>query len=479
MKTAKFDWNYDASAEEAPANIFVGRQTRDPKAPREARAGGARGKRTGSSSMATLLALKPTREDHHDFGADAIDGAGHIPNAPPVLIINSYAGSLVQAAKDGGYRVTGSYEDAAYGLEVQRLNFPELEGLFAGSRAMWPERSLEREVVIAHPPCAAFSAQNRGLNEKNAAAKGIASPRGVDAAKFKCTVEVADYALGRHAMALMVESVPGALDGAREIHDGLAKKHDYKLFRILQNAATFGCPQWRPRFWVVFMRPDVVGEALPLVHRPTFKSVGDLLGDGEPFRDWAEKLEKQKRMLQDAGIDLAKVFAPSSDGRLFAILEKLAGAYEFLRDEKALRALCIGANFDAQNLMVLDPRGVAPTLVHNSWFVTNDARLLARQDYCAVMGFPRDYRWPGDGMQDPINGKMSKSAGIAVRGYLSRGICPPVGTWLLDQVTGAIARRELPARGVVWCEPGDLADFRPPIKTRKGVLEAVAAQEEK
>jgi hypothetical protein len=94
-----------------------------------------------------------------------------------VLIINSYAGSLTLAAQ--GREVLGSYEDEGYGLEVQRANFPGLT--YKSRRSEWPAQDLSGVVVLAHPPCAAFSGQNTSANA-----------RGTDAKKFQCTVKAGE-----------------------------------------------------------------------------------------------------------------------------------------------------------------------------------------------------------------------------------------------------------------------------------------------
>ena len=46
--------------------------------------------------------------------------------------------------------------------------------------------------------------------------------------------------------------------------------------------------------------------------------------------------------------------------------------------------------------------------------------MIAIEDYCAIMGFPRRYKW----------GKYLKR----FRDFLSRGVCPPIASWLLTEV---------------------------------------------
>src|SRR5215472_17685148 len=140
-----------------------------------------------------------------------------------VLIINSYAGSLTIAATQLGLKIRGSYEDAGFGLRTQRLNFPDLRYVEV---LPWPKDDLSKTVVIAHPPCAAFSMQNMSQRQH----------MGVGTDAFEQHEVVMNYALGHGCRALAIESVLGTLAGGRQVHERLAKRYDYQVHRILQNA---------------------------------------------------------------------------------------------------------------------------------------------------------------------------------------------------------------------------------------------------
>src|SRR5439155_6327803 len=140
-----------------------------------------------------------------------------------------------------GLPIRGSYEDAGFGLSLQMVNFPDLE--FRATVDDWPDhQDLRRTIVLAHPPCSAFSRQTP---------KGRT---GIQSDAFACTKRVLSYAMRRGAVAIAIESVQPALEGAKAVHDGYARRHGYHLYRVLQNAISFGVPQWRPRFWAVFVR---------------------------------------------------------------------------------------------------------------------------------------------------------------------------------------------------------------------------------
>jgi site-specific DNA-cytosine methylase len=324
-----------------------------------------------------------------------------------VLIINSYAGSLTIAASRLGLDIIGSYEDSGYGLKTQRLNFPKLN--YIETEAAWPKQDLSDTMVIAHPPCAAFSQLNCNMKHT----------QGVDSDNFACTIKVMKYAMGNHCNALMIESVPRALEGAREVHDLYAKKYGYSIFRVMQNAASFGVPQWRPRFWCIFLpgrdrkmifhlspRCQVVGQAVDAYME-------------KAFNPWIEKeFEKQVKGLRDGGFTKAQLERLFDDGygRLIDVLARYHGVKN--DDKLALVPRYNLRKFHNGQLTLLKENDFAPVLTGNSVYVLN-GRLLSAAAYNVIMGFPPDYKFHTGGHQ---------------RTYLSKGVCPPVAEWVLTEV---------------------------------------------
>lgn len=389
----------------------------------------------------------------------------HRPKAP-VLIVNSYAGSLVIAAHATDHPVVASLEDCGYGLEVQRANFPALT--YYEDRATWPALDLRGQLVIAHPPCAAFSQQNY--------ANG-AHTRGLDAAKFQETRGVLEYALSQRCDALAVESVCGAYAGAAHIHEAAAKLHGYKLYRVLQNAVTFGVPQWRERFWALFVREgQLAGDELLIDHTPRPRTLGEILEDEPSATDpkLDEMLAEQRERLkvdpdhllkpQEVAKLLKAGFGP---GRLISLMKRLRaerGLGKLDRFELTARYWRKG-HFDSACVKVLREDTVVPfTLLGNTWLVTRN-RNLSLVEYKRVMGFPDDYVFPNP---------------RRVREYLSRGVCPPVAAWVLQTLERNLHARQTfyEARGhrglkapTFAVAPGATADLRP----KKALWAAVLA----
>lgn len=354
-----------------------------------------------------------------------------------VLIINSYAGSLTLGATAVGLPIRASYEDAGFGLGVQMTNFPDLE--YRPTYADWPDtQDLQRTVVLAHPPCSAFSNQTpRSGNRKGT---------GSDA--FACTKQVLRYAMGNDAAAIAVESVPAALAGAAQVHESYARRYGYHLYRVLQNAVSFGVPQWRPRFWAVFVREGVAPAAMlwTLPHKGAV-TVRDVLDEvpAEPvLPDTQRRFDLQRQRLIDE-LDLTPkavdTLLREETGQLHNILTRRF--FPDLDPMDVKRQHC-GNGFVVKVLRLLDPDGFATTLLADSYWAYQ-GRPVSLPGYCALMGFPPDYVFPD---RERTHARM----------YLSKGVCPPVATWVLDTIVKHLSGAN-PLRGQGYTQPGQTADF--------------------
>lgn len=413
---ATFSLDFDNGDGEFVVPVITG--TIKPAQRKEARVGPRK-----AAKADRLLALRPTKADDGD-----------------VLIVNSYAGSLVLAARSLGRRILASCEDAAYGLEVQQENFPELEGRLAGRFDAWPDRSLERTVVFSHPPCAAFSSQQK-------------KKRSIDNAKFAQSMAVMRYALARRTPALLVESVVATMEGARAFHDQIAEEHGYWVYRVLQNAATFGIPQWRPRFWCVFLRKDVRPSGVVRYRfKPDMRPIGELVhgpatGPGVP--DVERRLERNRRKtIEKAGLTLDQTLACERGELGYGRWWKLVAKAKGMKPDNAARlALApIFSRFEAVQFHVCDPARFSPTLMKDSLWLVN-GRPPTADEYKRAMGYPSEYRLPAD-----------------PRAYLSRGVCPPVAEWVLRTATSWVENDD--SEAPLELRAGGVADLRPPNDLR-------------
>ena len=363
-----------------------------------------------------------------------------------ILVINSYGGSLLLGAKKLGLPIRGSYEDSGYGISIQKLNFPGLD--FRAKTEDWPKKqNLSRTIVIAHPPCAWASTQASN-----------AKVRGTESEKFKPTCTVIEYALKNNCAALAIESVRNAKEGARQVHDGFAKKYRYRIYRVEQNSIQFELAQWRPRFWVIFIKEGrSIPKELTLSLKPKRRTIAQVMKKTGPtvkMKDIIARVmviyNQQMVLLREKNIPLdqvRRVFNPVEPKHAGSLATILARELGIPRTEAV--ALCVGGQFTTRMLRVVHPASYASTIMYDTSLICC-GRPLTAPEYCDIMGFPRNYKWP-------------KSDRRRFREFLSRGVCPPVAYWILksiyDHLEGAVPKTNV---GVVG--DGEEIIFRPSKK---------------
>lgn len=358
------------------------------------------------------------------------------------LIINSYGGSLVLAAKKLNLDVISSMEDTGFGMDVQKANFPDMPVV---EKLPWPKQSLKGVMVIAHPPCSSFSNQ-------------FAGHKGVDGESFKCHTRVMDYALGQSCASLAIESVPAFLEGAREIHDQFCKKYGYNVYRIRQNAVTFGVPQWRPRCWVIFTKL----KSMRLWHKPRILRVSDVLTPKGEILPYNSEITGAFKKMAAVGYDQKRIFKEVLSGEHIGSLLAIGQTILEIDDPgpnhgEVRKRWNLGGRFGVKLPRVLNPEEFATTILHDSSFFVM-GRELYREEYCRLMGFPPDYKWPGQRAKD-------------FRMFLSKGVCPPVAEWILKMMKDNLEGNKYWEVGKIIpidLKPGELADFQ---ITKKEALE--------
>jgi site-specific DNA-cytosine methylase len=367
------------------------------------------------------------------------------------LVLNTYGGSLLLGAQALGSEIIGSYEDSGFGHGIQQLNFGQYD--LRPARKDWPDQNLRDAVVIAHPPCSAFSVQNNSAGSK-----------GVNSDAFHCTKVVLEYAMRNNAVAIAIESVMGALQGAWQVHQQYADDHGYHLYRILQNGAMFG-PQWRERFWGVWVKQGAGPKELALSLYPRWETVGQRIAgheEGPAIENCDVLLERfQKRLREEACCD------ESDMQHLFGKTEphhRTTGVVNVLMERKWPDAnreevfLMHVGTFSTGQLCYINPDGLAPCLLGTSWWYTN-GRNMSQAAYKRVMGFPADYEF----------GRWTN----AMRTYLSKGVIPQVAEWVLGQITQHLGERHRDGCTCQGCTltasdkgyhlavpPNHIADFR-------------------
>ncbi len=355
-----------------------------------------------------------------------------------VITINTYGGSLLLGAQAAKANILATMEDCGFGSDLQALNFPKIPRY--EKTEDWPEKfraAAWRDIdVIAHPPCASFSIM-AGRYRTN---------RGVDSEGFECHRRVIDYGLGHRCRTLAIESVVGAYRGGRESYEELAKQHGYRVNYVFLNAVSFGAPQWRPRVWVLFHRQ----KTFRLELKPRYVLLKDVLdpnGTEVPgmMGGHMGKLWDQTHRTFKAG----KAGRPPV-GHIHQVLRRRHGIDTY--EELKMKFPHVHG-YVSGHVRLVDPDWFSTAILGNTALAYGD-RLLTLEEFCSIMGFPRNYEW----------GKRIRQA----RMYLSKGVCPPIAAWVLKTL-------DRNARG--WTGPAthETDEFGGVIDLRVKRAEVVAA----
>jgi site-specific DNA-cytosine methylase len=317
-----------------------------------------------------------------------------------LVVINTYAGSLLLGAKAAGANVLATMEDCGYGSDLQALNFPKVPRY--EKTEDWPEKFTGvawRDIdVIAHPPCASFSIMTAKYHDL----------RGTDNDNFACHRRVMDYALGNKCRSLAIESVVGAYAGGKEVYESQAIKYGYNLTFIFLNAASFGVSQWRPRVWMLFHKAKKFRVEL----KPKYVLLRDVLNEGPTEVEGMLNADTPNLWRKAKAI----VKGTKPIGLIDTVFKKTLG----IESDTELRARFPEIRgYVSGHIRFVNPDWFSTTILGNTLLAYGN-RLVSREEFCDIMGFPRNYKWGRRGRQ--------------VRTYLSKGVCPPVATWILKMM---------------------------------------------
>jgi hypothetical protein len=228
----------------------------------------------------------------------------------------------------------------------------------------------------------------------------------------------------------------------------------------------FGVPQFRERFWAVLIRKDLADPHMTWQLNPHIVTVGaalDPLMPGTQLKAPWGTTNKFLRKLSTGPCICGDVHNFDVDELKAVGLSSLEGFKRrgfsvriqprFFPNEDA-KSVCRRhvSPFTSAQPSVLAPGGYTPVLLGSSlWFYGGAP--VSKEGYCAIMGFPPDYIFPEDHH-------------YGVRTFLSKGVCPPVATWVLDNIRIHLG---LPSgsrftRGVGYSKGvahGHIASFRP------------------
>lgn len=209
------------------------------------------------------------------------------------LSIHTFAGGMLMGVRQAGFEVDQSYEPLDYGTKTLEAR----HGIQVMAKGMhdvksWPIPDGQIDFVFGNPRCGGFS-NNSMANTDGSRSKG----KGADCYQSADTEELVKFGteiLEANVVAWeSVQDLPNRPEN-RPFLDRMIETYflpnGYQVAHVFHNAANFGCPQYRKRYfcvgykdWLTFnldipnppKRMVTVGDVLgPLLDRPTTPSEG-------------------------------------------------------------------------------------------------------------------------------------------------------------------------------------------------------------
>lgn len=331
-----------------------------------------------------------------------------------------YAGGFTVGVREH-FNVLAHLEHAAYGSEVVKLNFPDLP-IYAGGPenwpTSWPKGAARPRFLYANPPCAIWSGASAGR-----------ACRWQDDPRLQFHHDIFGYALDTVGVdVLAMESVVPVFTKGREHVDELtnvASKSGYSTTVVLHDAQWLGVPQTRKRCFLVFHKIEITWTHPPFGEPMTVRKAFQKLKLRKPIykldlseNSWGGGAKETTRK---NWVNIALAAGPG---------ERLAAVFDRLNPNPILgnRGQILGRpGFIYARAPWDKPCGV---VMQGSLLHPDEPRVLHQDELAAICSFPKSWRWP---------------SGVdysAVSGYMSRGVMPPVGAWLAENVARALEKNK-------------------------------------
>lgn len=290
-----------------------------------------------------------------------------------------------------------------YGVAVARQNQPTVR-VHVG-RASWPIEALKAgprvDFLYGNPPCAAWSAAGASMKA------GVRRDWRKDA-RVECTRVHFGLAEELRPRAWAWESVPQAFTEGREFVDELTRRAaamDYRVTYLLHNAMYLGVPQNRRRFF--FVMTDCEFDVQP----PSWETqscANALRQINDPGKPMDYHIGRYAHFLHE--------MKPGEDVR---------HTWERITPKPwATHANGFVKGRPPFTIKKPRPDGPANVVMHEMVHPT-EPRALSMKELALLTGYPRDYEWPDE---------------YGSHSLVARGVCPPVGAWLAENVRRCLER---------------------------------------
>lgn len=343
------------------------------------------------------------------------------------------------------FDVMAHLEESDYGVETARRNLPGLPIHYGPGK--WPIEALkdgpEIDFLYGNPPCAAWSVA--GYTKTRGTDKWRTDPR------VECTVRHFGLLKALRPKVWAWESVTQAYTRGWEFVSTLAREAadlGYSSSFVLHDVQWMGLPQVRKRFFMVCHRIDVPWQAPNWAPPPTPPEVLREARSGD------EQLHRDGPMfLRNFPPEVLAHVKPGE--RLAKYWERAIGGADESKWTRKENGDVLGRpSFGHYRLPVDRPGGavVGYNLVHPV-----EHRFLSVAEMQVLSGFPRDFIF-------------TPTSAAKRAAECARGVCPPAGEWLANQIRRAVEEdhrfpRDVPIQQEV--------DFRQPPSGSESLVRLV------
>jgi len=310
--------------------------------------------------------------------------------------VNIFAGGFTVGVSKH-FEVLAHLEHDDYGAEIVERNFPHLP--VYTSKEDWHEfRPGDVDFIFANPPCAVWSAAgvNKGEEWRD-------DPR---LGRIKDIFSLLDKWRPR---VWAWESVTGACGRGWPFVKSLIKRAariGYSATVVFINAKWHGVPQTRRRFFLVLHDVEIPW------HLPSYK-------EGPSAWETIKGITPNVHMKPFNKTYLSVVRRMKPGDGYNTVFDRVVPPHA---RKKNARGQVVGRGAFLTHRMPLE--GPASTVVGAQMIHPKEHRMLSVNELAALCGFPVNYNW-GE--------KLGRAPG-----YISRGVCPPVGEWLARCVADGI-----------------------------------------
>jgi DNA (cytosine-5)-methyltransferase 1 len=336
---------------------------------------------------------------------------------PTALGVYIFAGGFTLGVRQH-FNVLAHLEDGDFGVPTSKRNLPDID-VFTNPET-WPLEKFEGvQFVYGNPPCAPWSNSARSWKKSQAGIKEMS--RYETDPRTSCVYTMFSTLEKLRPRAWAWESVPGAFSKGRPLVDSLTERANalgYSATYVFENALHLGVPQKRRRFFCIFHDVEI---PWTYEHQP-LRTVWNAIGG------WSMEKAGDVYPIKGATQELLKHVKPGTG--LKGTWNKLHPEPHELNERGHVKGR---PTFSSLRLSYDRPASTMIGGAHQ--FHPEHDRMITVKEAQVLCGYPYEFEFVGRiGHCYP---------------QMAKAVLPPVGKWLAENVSRALAANIPAARKTI------------------------------